>query len=421
MKNLLTYTLNIPNHPIRELKEKFRTQYVMGLGEFMYYISRRDKRAKLVFEAWAKSIVTDLPTACWRTTNDYINLRNTITLKRDGLRFFSMRRIFFFDCLYLSSILDAKLVKTAYEFLYKYIRNFITRRVLNNIYTHWNSKKIDKIPIQLLNHRRINEDFQKKPLKKILVVATMNAGKSTLINALIGHRVNAVKTTACTNKLCYTYNKPCDDGITIRYENGELHYRNNKTCITENSNFVETGLHFNSSLAGSNICLIDTPGVNNSENITHGEITRKAINDNNYDAIIYVENCQQFNTDDDANIRNYVLSHTNKPVIFVLNQLDSFNPSDDSISDTIEQIFEITKKNAKSIVVPISAYYALLLRVGKENMDGYDEIQYNHLKKLFQLTYYNLPKYMSCSVKYNNTDEISKTGITTLESLIKKI
>ena len=146
----------------------------------------------------------------------------------------------------------------------------------------------------MLNHRRINEDFQKKPLKKILVVATMNAGKSTLINALIGHRVNAVKTTACTNKLCYTYNKPCDDGITIRYENGELHYRNNKTCITENSNFVETGLHFNSSLAGSNICLIDTPGVNNSENITHGEITRKAINDNNVNKYnLKVENSRQ--------------------------------------------------------------------------------------------------------------------------------
>lgn len=422
MEKLLTHTLSIENHPLCELKEKFRLEYVMGLGEFMHYISRKDKQAKLVFEAWAKSIVTKLPLDCWSSTDDYKKIRDAITLKRDGLRFFLMRRIFFFDCLYICSILDAKLLKTAYNFLYKHVGNFIARKVLDDIYTNWHSNKINKVPLQLLNHRSINNKFQKKPLKKILVVATMNAGKSTLINALIGYKVNAVKTTACTNKLCYIYNKPCYDGIIIRDENGGLHYNNDKIDILENSNFIEAGLHFNSSLADSKICFIDTPGVNNSDDVTHGEITRKAIDNNDYDAILYVENCQQFNTDDDAKLREYTITHTKKPIIFVLNQLDCFHPLHDSIQATINNLYASIDKISAPIVVPLSAYYSLLLRIGEKQHDEYETIQYEHLKYLFHHDYYNMTRYVRNSrLNCQITNEIDKTGVTILEHFIKKI
>ena len=50
------------------------------------------------------------------------------------------------------------------------------------------------------------------------MVANVSAGKSTLINALVGYRLNRIKTTACTDKLVYIHNKCSNDGINNQKE-----------------------------------------------------------------------------------------------------------------------------------------------------------------------------------------------------------
>ena len=258
---------------------------------------------------------------------------------------------------------------------------------------------------------------------EMAVVATMSSGKSTLINALVGYRINAVKNTACTNKLCYLYNKPSADGVIVKREDGRFLY----SCAIESpqkGEFYEAGLHFNSFLSECRICFIDTPGTNYSGNKSHGEITRKAIVSNNYDAVIFVVNSLQFNTEDEATLRDYVLKHTQKPIIFVLNQLDRFNPEDDSIRDTLDGLAKLVRTKKKTYqVTPLSAYYALLLKLSTNNckLSRQEKIQMDSLKYQFQYDYYNLAKYCQDSNTNWNNSEITKTGITILESLIKAL
>ena len=423
MDNFLTHTFSIKNHPICTLKENFKVQYVMGLSEFMCYISKRDNRACLVLKVWASSICNSIPPSYWQCTPGFARIKKAVSLKRDGIRFFTMRRPFFFDCFYLVSKISITLLKVAYALLYENIKDYIARRVLNDVYNNWGKPSLSKIPFQLVAHQEKDKEFLRKPLKRILVVATMSAGKSTLINSLVGYRINEVKNTACTSKLCYLYNKPSYDGIIVKRDDGSFLY-SYAIDSQQKGEFNEASLHFNSSLSDCRICFIDSPGTNYSENKSHGDITRKAIASNNYEAIIFVVNSLQFNTEDEATLRDYVIRNSQKPILFVLNQLDRFNPEDDSIRETLDNLTKLTRtKNKTYQVVPLSAYYALLLKLSSSNckLSRQEEIQLDSLKYQFQYDYYNLAKYCQCANTIRNNSEIAKTGITLLENLIKTL
>ena len=396
----------------------------MGLAEFMCFMSKIDNRSSLVFKVWAGSITTFVPSYSWKCTADFSQIRKAVSLKRDGLRFFTMRRAFFFDCFYLVSKLDSKFLKEAYSFLNEHVKDIIARRILNNVYNNWDKSTLKKIPLQLIAQQKTDKVFHNQPLKRILVVATMSAGKSTLINALVGYRVNEVKATACTNKLCYLYNKPIDDGISAKRADGCYMYRYNIEAV-EKGVSDEIALHFNSTLSNSRVCLIDTPGVNYSGDKNHGEITRKAIASNDYDAIIFVSNALYFDTEDERMLLDYTISHTKKQLIFVLNQLDGFNPRHDSIKETCLEFDSILKaKKIRSLVVPLSGYYSFLLRVGQRNK--LDEVEIDDLQKLnkrFQKDFYCLPAYYPNNTINANTQdrELFKSGITLLEKIIKSV
>ena len=63
----------------------------------------------------------------------------------------------------------------------------------------------------LIHQFRTNRKFAAQPEMRILITANMSAGKSTLINALIGKAVTRTAQEACTANLCYLLNKPFED------------------------------------------------------------------------------------------------------------------------------------------------------------------------------------------------------------------
>lgn len=60
---------------------------------------------------------------------------------------------------------------------------------------------------------RRNAAFSRQKPYRILVTATMSAGKSTFINALIGQKIARTSNLACTGRLHYIYSKPTDDQL----------------------------------------------------------------------------------------------------------------------------------------------------------------------------------------------------------------
>lgn len=400
------------------LKEEFRVQYVMGLGEYMCYISQKDKRAKLVFDVWARSINGKIPSSAWQYTEEFNRLRNATSFKRDGFKFFSMCHMFLFDCLYLVSKLQSSLFQDAYTFLKQHL-GIISRHRLNDIYNNWQSPQQIDVPIELLNHRINDEKFHEQPLKKVLVVATMTAGKSTLINALVGYPINKVATSVCTSEIHYIYNKYIDDGIILKKKDESIHYKNDIT-IEDNEEFEEAALRFNSQLSNLNICFIDTPGVNFARLSQHKEYTYSAINSNQYEAILFVANSNYFESNDEFDLLKFVLSHSKKPIIFVMNKVDTFNPSNDSIEKAIQKYEEILKLlHRKNKVIPISAEAAYFSKVNPKKLKKFDAFMRRNYIAKFSNEYYDLPFYYTGVKSKGNFAE--RTGIKLLETSLKNI
>ena len=216
MDQVLNRIYSITNHPISRLDDNFRWKYVKGLAACLYTLSDNSPRAMFTFSIWAKSILVSNSNALsyWHADNAAIKL--ALSIQRSGIRFFSMKFALLFDCFYLLEACGLCPQKIAlseiYNFLNTNICNLFTRNALQTVYKEFQSKHTEstcckKNIADLIIHREKNRQILKLPIKKVLVVANVSAGKSTLINALVGYRLNRMKTTACTNKIVHICNK----------------------------------------------------------------------------------------------------------------------------------------------------------------------------------------------------------------------
>lgn len=424
MDDFLTHTFNITFHPIGKLEPIYRKQYAEGLAEFLCYISHHSPKVRVLYEAWVSSILGSTQIPEWGCKSDnFTKTKLALDVKRDGLSFFSMRQSFIFDCFYLLSVADIRYIEKAYNIFYHHICGAFTRFfALSDIYAFFcNRQKEDNllVPDELLQHRKLDIISRSTDVRKFLVVATMNAGKSTLINAIAGYPINRVQNAACTNKLRYIFNKPHHDGLVTYKEDGSYCYSPIVSLLDDNVSAA--AFHFNADFSGNDrVCLIDTPGINAKKYLSHAEITLRAINDNKYDGLIFVSNCQYFATNDENSLLDFVIKHTQRPIIYVLNQLDRFKPEDDSIGEMLEEYKSlIIEKGGNPIIVPLSAYAALLLKTDESKLGDYDRISLQIFKRKFSTTYYDLENCYYVAPLEQSV--LSKTGIRLLEGLISKI
>ena len=246
------------------------------------------------------------------------------------------------------------------------------------------------------------KNFERKPLRKILFTASMSAGKSMLINSIIGKKMTRTRSTAATGRVHYIYNKPFEDGFTAKWEeNGNLSMNaSEEELMNENgNNGVRVWTYFRSFLSDKfRWCLIDTPGINFSQNSEHSEITRQAIERESWDYLIYVVNGEQMGTTDDRQHLEYIFNHApENKVIFMLNKLDSYSLKDDSIPDAVTKLHdELEKIGFKNpVICPISAYTAMLAKKyifkSEFNPDEKDELEI--LRRKFMKADYDLSAY----------------------------
>jgi len=175
----------------------------------------------------------------------------------------------------------------------------------------------------------------------VLVLATMSAGKTSFINALIGqellHTANEA-TTACVTRVEHRQGAKRFSGACYCYNDTELaSQRSPSVALLRDWNANAEVKRI--SLAGTfkvvprpapGLVLHDTPGPNNSQDESHARLMLEAIRNVSFKALCYVLNASQLGTRDDRllleQLREELAGKPAQPIYFILNKVDLLDP-----------------------------------------------------------------------------------------------
>ena len=244
----------------------------------------------------------------------------------------------------------------------------------------------------------------------------MSAGKSTFINSIVGAKVAKVKTTACTSSLTSFHNRPFDDGVFYTKNEKIYPLESGEPYDIETENI---SVKFLGALDFYPIILQDTPGIDYAYDVTHRTLTENAIAKGEYDAICCIVNTPYVESDGEMEIINKVISAKPKKILFILNQLDRFDPEDDSIDDRLKDFKKMLQgRKSSTTVIPFSARTAMLLKREMSNqLTKTEKMELETLKNRFKSQFYDLWEYAT-GQQSREDDYFARCGLTFLESEI---
>lgn len=222
------------------------------------------------------------------------------------------------------------------------------------------------------------EEVKRLNVLEVVVIATMSSGESTLINSFLGKSLMSARNEATTATVTKVYQANQDF-----YEVRALDQNNNvitdwKIAIlekvqqyNENSNMYTIELRGPLKLHSSenvDIVLVDTPGPNNSQDISHRKSTFEYIKSKEIPFILYVLNATQLGIKDAAALLQVLQREktiSNEQFIFVLNKIDALDPEKESIKHVMKNAKRYLIKNGieNPRVFPVTAKFEQLLRM----------------------------------------------------------
>lgn len=237
----------------------------------------------------------------------------------------------------------------------------------------------------------MGDDFE------VCVVATMSAGKSTLINAMLGKKLMPSTYGACLTSITNIKDEEYGDFCAEVYDkNGNLleeHEHLNYTTMERlngDSNVSEIHVFGKIPFVCADqttkekeisLILIDTPGPNNSRNPEHGKKQREMLGKSSKGLVLYVMT-GEFGTNDDNMLLARVAEsmamrgkQSKDRFIFVVNKLDDRKKEDGSIEQTLEKVRSYLKSYGISNpnLFPAAALPALNIRLMNDPSFDMDE------------------------------------------------
>jgi small GTP-binding protein len=422
-------------HPVMEEKDLYKMKYINVLEYFTELYSSEDAFAKGMLQVYKNKFITS-------TEYQYSEIeikgafKKATQYKLKGFKLFTYRYNLLFDCFFINAFNEPK---KAAEIADKIKTIFKPRyyakidRLYDLLYNGGENTEFIELSRQI-ECWELNRSFQAKKLNRVIITANMSAGKSTLINALIGKKINRTQNDACTAKIHYIYNKPYEDGLSYEFDYEMNLNASMKELMEDNSknkdSDISVGTYFRSIQDIQNkMCIIDTPGVNSALDKEHKQLTEQVILEKNYDKLVFVLNAENIGTVDDRLHLSFVCENVkDKPIIFVINKLDTYDKSEDSIT---EKIFAVKKELQEigfnnPIICPVSAQAAMLVKkkMWNEAMAEDELFTYEMYKRRFTDKSYNLSLYSDVEDTSNlaNEDEVllHNIGYMTLEKIIIK-
>jgi ribosome biogenesis GTPase A len=284
-----------------------------------------------------------------------------------------------------------KKIKTVYE---AYM-SFITEKKyseLINLVKNTRLKSFEETCLPLAEFIVKEAEYYALPRRNITVFSTMSAGKSTFINALLGHDYLPSKNEACTAKIAsISDNDSIDYALGCAVKKGKKIFSGNVTQkqIEEwnnDSGISEIVLEGNLDRisAGKVVTVIhDTPGINYSGNPEHKKMTLSHLVESKPDAVIcLLDATQMLITDFSEALDSLKKALKGGPaqVLFVINKADIFDPEKESLKKAVAgAAAEIEKHGFENpAVIPVSSKAARLFKmalrgkaafIGKEMYD----------------------------------------------------
>ena len=275
----------------------------------------------------------------------------------------------------------------------KFIEGRDSEDITNKIVSIFNDLK--EGPVDAFRDPKLLRAFEdiRNAVFPINVIATMSSGKSTLINALLQQKLMPSKNEACTATITEILDTDEEkySAVVFDTDGGRI------TSIDELTYEIMDQLNANEKVgrieAEGNIpfldsdstalCLVDTPGPNNAQNQQHKNTTYSAVNSDSNNLILYVLNATQLGTNDDDNLLKYVAEQIQKGgkqardrFLFVINKMDTFDPSSEKIEDTLKRVREYLAKHGieEPQIYPCSASVALNLRTVLRDVDDVENL-----------------------------------------------
>lgn len=321
-------------------------------------------------------------------------------------------------------------------------------------------EEIQKGPFDELRDVEIISAFQhaKSSDFEVCVVATMSAGKSTLINSMLGTKLMPSKQEACTaiiTRIKDTEGNDTWQAEVYNKDNRLIETHENLTYSTmerlngdENVSVIKTvgNIPFVSAEDVS-LVLIDTPGPNNSRDPEHKKVQSEFLNKSSKSLVLYIME-GTFGSDDDNTLLQRVADsmkvggkQSKDRFIFVVNKMDDRRKEDGDTTQTLDRVRAYLKGHGitNPNLFPAAALPALNIRLMKSGAevdeDTMDETEMkvrklNRNETLHFEKYASLPASIRGDIKMKLADAkgsgdadaeaLIHTGIVSIEAAIRQ-
>lgn len=322
-------------------------------------------------------------------------------------------------------------------------------------------KEIQEGPFDELRDTEIISAFQHEKSSdfEVCVVATMSAGKSTLINAMLGTKLMPSKQEDCTaiiTKIKDNKNNDSWQAEVYNKDNCLIETHENLTYPTmerlnndkDVSVIKATGnIPFVSSEDVS-LVLIDTPGPNNSRDPEHKKVQSDFLSKSSKSLVLYIMEGTFGSDDDNALLQRIADSmkvggkQSKDRFIFVVNKMDDRRKEDGDTEQTLNRVRDyLFKKHgiANPNLFPAAALPALNIRLMQNGTelddDTMDETEMkvrklNRNEHLHFENYATLPASICGDIKIKldnaksnndaNAEALVHTGIVSIEAAIRQ-
>lgn len=293
---------------------------------------------------------------------------------------------------------------------------------------------------------------------EVCVVATMSAGKSTLINSMLGAKLMPSKQEACTAIItrikdtegtgtwqAEVYSK---DGRLIETHENLTYATMERLNADENVSVIKTAgdIPFVSA-EDISLVLIDTPGPNNSRDPEHKKVQSEFLNKSSKSLVLYIMEGTFGSDDDNALLQRVADSmkvggkQSKDRFIFVVNKMDDRRKEDGDTSQTLERVRAYLKKHGitNPNLFPAAALPALNIRLIQNGVevdeDTLDETEMkvrklNRNSSLHFEEFASLPASIRGEIKMQladaensddpNAEALIHTGVVSVEAAIRQ-